>query len=123
MKIEETSARHQPTAASDGRTVTRCEPTMTLVVPCEVLTPIIEQAVDQALARLRTVSRTVDRVESQLMYSESQAAKLLGLTPIALKNERARGRIGFLKRGTSIRYLPEHLREYVNSWIQATEAE
>jgi len=57
------------------------------------------------------------------MYTESQAAKLVGNTTTGLKNERARGRIDFLKRGSSIRYLPEHLREYVNSWIRATEGE
>jgi hypothetical protein len=50
-----------------------------------------------------------------IQYTEQEAAELLEISPLALKNERRLGRISFQRRGKrGVRYREEHLREYLD---------
>lgn len=88
----------------------------------ETLEPLIKRIVEEVLTRQRESSPTEHDLGDQLMYSEPQAAKKLGQTPVALRDERLRGRIGYLKRGRQVRYLPQHLLDYVAEWEQSTDS-
>ena len=87
----------------------------------DLFEPIIEQAIERVVARQAKVSSFSGSLGDQLLFSEPQAAQKLGLTPTALKEERLKGRINYLKRGRQIKYLPEHLTEYVDGWIKASD--
>ena len=65
---------------------------------------------------------TEDASQGPLMFTERQASDVLGMTPTGLKEERLKGRIGFVRRGRQIRYLREHLSTYVDEWKKATES-
>lgn len=82
----------------------------------DLLVPLIERTIERVLARQRAL-RSFDRpLGEQLLFTEQQAAARLGMTPIALKEERLNGRIEYLKRGRQVKYLPEHLVSYVRTW-------
>jgi hypothetical protein len=54
------------------------------------------------------------KLGSRLAYTEEEAARLLGLEPHQLRDERGRGRITFSRIvGRRIRYTPEDLAEYL----------
>jgi len=88
----------------------------------DILKPVIDLAVETALARFQDVAQFRDLLGDQLMFTEPQAARLLGLTPTALKSERAKGRIHYSTRRRQIKYLREHLLEYVENWTKTNEA-
>ena len=77
--------------------------------------------IERVLARQVKVLSFADSLGGQLLFSEQQAAQKLGLTTTALKEERLKGRINYLKRGRQVKYLPQHLTEYVNGWIKASD--
>lgn len=82
----------------------------------DLLEPVIERVVKRVLEGQRSSSRFEAGLSEQLLFTEQQAAERLGLTAIALKEERLKGRIRYVKRGRQVKYLPEHLVEYVDSW-------
>ena len=88
----------------------------------EILEPLVKRIVEEVLTRRHALSPTEHDPNQQLLYSEPQAAKKLGLTPIALRDERLRGRIDYVKRGRQVRYLPQHLLDYVASWEHGTDS-
>ena len=47
------------------------------------------------------------------LYSEEEAASLLGMSPRMLANRRRAGRIGAIKDGRVIGYTLAHLKEYL----------
>lgn len=79
--------------------------------------PLIERTIERVLARHQALRSFDQRLGEQLLFTEQQAAARLGMTPVALKEERLNGRIEYLKRGRQVKYLPEHLVAYVRSWI------
>ncbi len=87
----------------------------------DALEPLIEEVIERVLAKQVKVNRTADAVQEQLIFTEAQAARKLGLSPVALKEERLKGRIQYLKRGKQIKYLPEHLVDYVTNWADADD--
>ena len=87
----------------------------------DLFDPLIDRAIERVLARQAKLSSFADSLGDQLLFSEPQAAQKLGLTPTALKEERLKGRIHYLKRGRQIKYLPEHLTNYVDGWIKASD--
>jgi hypothetical protein len=88
----------------------------------QLLEAVIDRAVEKALSKRGTEARPVETSQRPLMYTERQASQLLGMTPTGLKEERLKGRIGFLRRGRQIRYLREHLSQYIEEWRKATES-
>ena len=88
----------------------------------DTLEPLVKRIVEEVLERHRELSLTDDDLGQQLMYAEPQAAHKLGLTPVALRDERLRGRISYLKRGRQVRYLPQHLSDYVADWEKGTDS-
>jgi hypothetical protein len=88
----------------------------------QLLEAVIDRAVEKALSRQGVVATTEDTSQGPLMYKERQASQILGMTPTGLKEERLKGRIGFVRRGRQIRYLREHLSTYVDEWRKATES-
>jgi len=102
------------TAPMDGQISIHIDP--------QLLEAVIERAVEKALSHRRTETRTEAANEGPLMYTERQASEKLGLTLTGLKEERLKGRIGFLRRGRQIRYLREHLLAYIEQWKKATES-
>ncbi|GEM_PF-3405865 len=82
----------------------------------DTLEPLVKRIVEEVLTRQHLLSPTGHDLGDQLMYSEQQAARKLGMTPLALRDERLRGRIECLKRGRQVRYLPAHLSDYVAGW-------
>jgi hypothetical protein len=77
----------------------------------EALTPLVEMVVQTTLARLEAVRTALD---GKLAYSEEEAARLLGLEPHVLRDERRRGKITASKIvGRRIRYLREDLTAYL----------
>lgn len=97
-------------------------PQVVINLDSDTLEPLIRQIVEEVLTRQRDLSATGRDLDDQLMHSEPQAARKLGMTPVALRDERLRGRIGYVKRGRQVRYLPEHLLDYVASWEQSTDS-
>ncbi len=96
-------------------------PQVVINLDTDTLEPLIKRIVEEVLERQRELSLTDDDLRQQLMYSEPQAAHKLGLTPLALRDERLKGRIGYLKRGRQIRFLPQHLFDYVADWEKGTD--
>src|SRR5262249_48134401 len=76
------------------------------------LAPLVAQVVEETLRRLDE-SRTRLSPE-RLAYSEAEAARLLGLAPHQLRDERLRGRISASQVvGKRVRYLREDLIDYL----------
>jgi hypothetical protein len=88
------------------------QPGLSLALDPEALRPLVQLVLDQALARLDAARATLP--EGKLCYSEEEAARLLGLEPHVLRDERRRGRIGASSIvGRRIRYLHQDLLDYL----------
>jgi hypothetical protein len=84
---------------------------LTFQFPSDTLRPLIEAIVDAALARL-DADRSAFGVKE--VYSEVEAAQMLGLNVWSLRDERKRGRIvGSQICGRRIRYLRSDLIAYL----------
>jgi hypothetical protein len=84
-----------------------------LQIDPESLRPLIEQVVEATVARLEEARATVG---DRLAYSEPEAARLLGLAPHQLRDERLRGRIkASAIVGRRIRYMRGDLMDYLLS--------
>jgi hypothetical protein len=76
------------------------------------LKPIIEAVVAETINRVE--ERRAALSDGRLAYSEEEAARLLGLEPHVLRDERRRGRItGSQIVGRRIRYTREDLVAYL----------
>ncbi len=77
------------------------------------LAPLIRAVVAEVVAQLDSDRA---RLDDRLAYSEEEAARLLGLEPHVLRDERRRGRIGASQVvGRRIRYTREDLTGYLAS--------
>jgi hypothetical protein len=86
---------------------------VSLQLEAEALKPLIQQVVSEVLARLDSERAKLD---GRLAYSEVEAAKMLGLEPHVLRDERLRGNIGASAIvGRRIRYTREDLTGYLLS--------
>jgi helix-turn-helix protein len=87
---------------------------LSLHVDTEALRPLVREIVAEVLDRLEG-----DRAKlsaGRLAYSEEEAARLLGLEPHVLRDERRRGRIGASSIvGRRIRYTHDDLLAYLES--------
>jgi excisionase family DNA binding protein len=78
----------------------------------DALRPLIAEIVAEALRQLEAARARVP--DGRLAYSEEEAARLLGLEPHVLRDERRRGRIGASQVvGRRIRYSREDLLGYL----------
>jgi hypothetical protein len=74
--------------------------------------PLIEDVVREALSRLEEARAAVP--DGRLAYSEEEAARLLGLEPHVLRDERRRGRITASQIvGRRVRYMRQDLLDYL----------
>jgi hypothetical protein len=62
----------------------------TLLIPPEVLEPLVRRVVEEALRRLDEIKGTLPE---RLAFRETEAARLLGLNPHQLRDARLRGEI------------------------------
>ncbi len=86
---------------------------MELKLDAEALRPVIEAVVAEVTARLEEDRAKLD---GRLAYSEPEAARLLGLQPHQLRDERLRGNIGASAIvGRRIRYTRQDLMDYLLS--------
>jgi hypothetical protein len=77
------------------------------------LRPLVAAVVEETLAQLEAARAAVPE---RLAYSEAEAARLLGLQPHQLRDERRRGRIGASTVvGKRIRYTRDDLVSYLMS--------
>jgi hypothetical protein len=84
---------------------------VSLQVDPETLRPLVEQIVREALAQLDSARVTAG---DRLAYSESEAARLLGLRPHQLRDARLRGEIGAsIGPGRKILYRHADLEQYL----------
>jgi hypothetical protein len=84
---------------------------ISLVIDPQVFSPMVKSLIAEVLAQTEA-----DRAKtgSKLAYSEEEAARLLGLEPHQLRDERGRGRIAFSRIvGRRIRYTPDDLADYL----------
>lgn len=85
---------------------------LSIDVSPEVLRPLVEQVIDQALARLDEARGKVPA--DRMAYSEQEGARLLSLAPHQLRDERHRGRIAASHVvGKRVRYLRADLLNYL----------
>ncbi len=84
---------------------------MELRIDAEDLKPLVERVVTETLTRLDELRAALpDRVA----FSEEEAARLLGLEPHQLRDERRRGRIKASKIvGRRVRYFRADLVQYI----------
>ncbi len=96
-----------------GRGIEMAGNGVSLQIDPESLRPVIEQAVEAALARVEEARAIAG---AKLCYSEAEAAAMLELQPHQLRDERLRGRINassiVCRR---IRYMREDLVNYLIS--------
>ncbi len=86
-------------------------PGLKLHVPPDTLRPLIEEVVAEVLARMEAAR---PQLEGRMAFSEEEAARLLGLQPHVLRDERLRGRIkASTIVGRRIRYTREDLTAYL----------
>jgi hypothetical protein len=79
----------------------------------ELLRPVIEATVNEALMRLENLRVTLP---AKLAFTELEAARLLSLRPHQLRDERRRGRVKASRGpGRMILYQPAQLIEYLMS--------
>jgi hypothetical protein len=91
---------------------TRTPPPFSLNLDPAALRPLIETAVTEAIARLEATRAALPG--DRLAYSEEEAARLPGLEPHVLRDERRRGRIsGSQIVGRRIRYTRDDLLSYL----------
>ena len=84
---------------------------VSLSVDAEALRPLVAEVVTEVLARVEADRAKLD---GRLGYSEEEAARLLGLEPHVLRDERRRGRIAASQIvGRRIRYTREDLVAYL----------
>jgi hypothetical protein len=87
-------------------------PSLSLQLPPEALGPLIEQVVVEVLARVER--ERAQLLDGRLAYCEEEAARLLGLEPHVLRDERRRGRISASQVvGRRIRYTRDDLLDYL----------
>jgi excisionase family DNA binding protein len=81
-------------------------------VDAEVLRPLVRQIVAEVVAQLEHDRAQIP--DGPLAYSEEEAARLLGLEPHVLRDERRRGKIGASRIvGRRVRYTREDLTGYL----------
>jgi hypothetical protein len=91
---------------------------MHLSIDPEALRPLVREIVAEVLAQVETARASLP---DRLAFSEPEAARLLGLAPHQLRDERQRGRIAASQVvGRRVRYLREDLLAYLTS--RRTEA-
>jgi hypothetical protein len=84
---------------------------LSLSLDVDALRPLIREIVVETVAQLETARATLP---DRLAYSEPEAARLLGLAPHVLRDERLRGRIAAsVVVGRRIRYLRSDLENYL----------
>jgi hypothetical protein len=82
-----------------------------LSVDPSALAPLVTTIVEQVLARLEGAKNALG---DKLAFSESEAARLMGLNVHQLRDERLRGRINASRIvGMKVRYLREDLVAYL----------
>lgn len=85
---------------------------ITLALPADALRPLIAEVVRETLAQLHADEGRLG--DGKLAYSEEEAARLLGLEPHVLRDERRRGRIRASQIvGRRIRYTKDDLMSYL----------
>jgi hypothetical protein len=85
---------------------------MHLEIPPDDLKRLVQEVVREALTTLEQARARIST--DRLAYSEPEAARLLGLKPWQIRDERLRGRIKAVSVvGRRIRYTPESLRDYL----------
>jgi hypothetical protein len=86
-------------------------PPLALALDPDALRPLIAAVVSETLAQLER-ARSGDA--ARMAFSEPEAARLLGLQPHQLRDERLRGRIAASQVvGRRIRYLRSDLEDYL----------
>jgi hypothetical protein len=86
-------------------------PGLSLQLDTEVLEPVIRKIVAEVLAATEEKNA---RLGDRLAYSEQEAARLLGLNPHQLRDERLRGRIAASTIvGRRVRYTRDDLLQYL----------
>jgi hypothetical protein len=84
---------------------------LTLALDPEALRPLVRDIVAEVLTQVRQEEA---RLDGRLAYSEEEAARLLGLLPHVLRDERLRGRIAASAIvGRRVRYLRADLLAYL----------
>jgi hypothetical protein len=92
---------------------------LTLTLDPAALEPLIRATVEATVARLEFARATLD---DRLAYGEAEAARLLGLEPYVLRDERLRERITASSIvGRRIRYTKRDLLDYLASRRTTTE--
>jgi hypothetical protein len=87
-------------------------PALSFAVDAEALRPLIAEVVAEVLRQLHAAEATLP--DGRLGWSEEEAARLLGLEPHVLRDERRRGRIQASQIvGRRIRYLRSDLTGYL----------
>ena len=87
-------------------------PAVQLTLDSEALTPLIREIVRETVTAIQDAQGAVP--ERRLAYSEEEAARLLGLQPHQLRDERRRGMITHTKIvGGRIRYVRDDLTRYL----------
>jgi hypothetical protein len=99
----------------NGRPVQPASAGVSMTVDAAALAPLVRQIVGEVLAQLDTDAAKVDAGGGgKLAYSEEEAARLLGLEPHVLRDERRRGRIAASQIvGRRIRYTRQDLVDYL----------
>jgi hypothetical protein len=90
---------------------------LSLQVDPVALRPIIEAVVSETLSQLETERA---KLAGQLAFPEAHAARLIGLNPHQLRDERIRGRIeASVGPGRRVLYTREQLLQYLLSrrWV------
>ena len=86
-------------------------PGLQLLLPADVLRPLVTQIVAEVLGQLEQSRAALD---DRLAYSEAEAARLLGLNVHQLRDERLRKRISASQIvGNRIRYTRQDLERYL----------
>jgi hypothetical protein len=87
-----------------------------LTFEAEGLRHLVVEIVAQVLAQLEADRAKLDGDRDRLAFSEEEAARLIGLEPHQLRDERRRGRIAAATVvGRRIRYTREHLLAYLTA--------
>jgi hypothetical protein len=87
-------------------------PALSLAIDPAALAPLVRAIVAEVLAQAQADAARVGT--DRLAYSEEEAARLLGLEPHVLRDERRRGRIGAsCIVGRRIRYTRQDLLDYL----------
>jgi hypothetical protein len=97
-----------PDPSANGR------PALSLQLDPDALRPLVAAVVAEVLAQLQTDAARLDAGGNRLAFSEEEAARLLGLEPHVLRDERRRGCIAASSIvGRRIRYTKADLLDYL----------